>query len=74
MLCKCGRNTKGDKPLCYYCYLTEKSGASFALATKARLHLNNVKRHERNRWRKKKFSCEMGYGECERRGFCNGDC
>jgi hypothetical protein len=20
------------------------------------------------------FSCEMGYGGCEERGYCNGDC
>ena len=20
------------------------------------------------------FVCEMGYGDCEERGFCNGDC
>lgn len=25
----------------------------------------------RRRWQ---FQCEMGYGDCERRGFCNGDC
>ena len=22
----------------------------------------------------KGFQCEMGYGDCERRGYCNGDC
>jgi hypothetical protein len=20
------------------------------------------------------FQCEMGYGDCEERGYCNGDC
>jgi hypothetical protein len=20
------------------------------------------------------FTCEMGYGDCEERGYCNGDC
>lgn len=24
--------------------------------------------------KKKDFECEMRYGECERRGYCNGDC
>lgn len=30
-------------------------------------------------WGRKKykgliFTCEMGYGDCELRGYCNGDC
>lgn len=27
------------------------------------------------RWSQRKtFQCEMGYGSCEQRGYCNGDC
>jgi NMD protein affecting ribosome stability and mRNA decay len=73
MLCNCGNKTKGNKPLCYKCYLTKKSGVDFAKNTVLRLQQNNVKRHIRNSWRRK-FTCEMGYGDCELRGYCNGDC
>lgn len=54
MNCKCGKRTKGNKPLCYKCYLTQKSGESFAVATFARLKRNNIDRHLRNSWKKKK--------------------
>lgn len=23
---------------------------------------------------RRNFTCEMGYGDCELRGYCNGDC
>lgn len=64
MLCKCGKHTKNNKPLCYYCYLTEKSGSVFAVATSERLKRNNVERHKRNSWRRtfNKWRCR-GCGE-----------
>lgn len=70
--CVCGNSKKLGKAVCYTCHLTAKSGKTFAAATKVRLQLRNIKRHQRNSW--KKFRCEMGYGDCEARGFCNGDC
>lgn len=74
MICnECGFNTKKGYPLCYHCYLKKKSGVDFANATFARLKLNNIKRHQRNSWRKRR-TCEMGYADCELRGYCNGDC
>ena len=28
----------------------------------------------RRQYHGREFTCEMGYGDCEERGFCNGDC
>ena len=28
----------------------------------------------RKKYQGKYFQCEMGYGDCEDRGYCNGDC
>lgn len=28
----------------------------------------------RKRYQGKIFICDMGYGDCEERGYCNGDC
>lgn len=25
-------------------------------------------------WKSRGFKCEMGYGDCELRRYCNGDC
>lgn len=74
MKCKCGKNTKKGYALCYRCHLIETKGIDFANAKFARLQERNVKRHIRNSWRKRHFTCEMGYGDCELRGYCNGDC
>lgn len=64
MKCKCGKNTKYNRPLCYMCFITQKNSADFALATWARLQKNNVARHLRNAWRKSfdKHKCR-GCGE-----------
>lgn len=70
MKCKCGKNTKG-KPLCYYCYLVETRGEAQAKARISTLQMRNIRRHLR---RPSKFQCDMGYSDCELRGFCNGDC
>lgn len=60
--------------------MARKSGHT----TCRRCHIGNQKfeselirkRRSRNNRKKfrTKFSCEMGYYGCERRGYCNGDC
>ncbi len=56
---------------CYFHFIEEESGKSFALHNVERLK-NAVKTRKRRRPRR--FRCEMGYGSCETRGYCNGDC
>jgi len=31
-------------------------------------------RNQRPKTYKRNFTCDMGYYECELRGYCNGDC
>ena len=59
--------------LCYKCYFILKYGIDKWAANVSRLKQRNIRRHIRNGYRKS-FYCEMGYSDCEQRGFCNGDC
>ena len=58
--------------LCYSCDFLEKHGTEKWVENNSRLLTARRNRHRRKRSRK--FTCEMGYGDCEARGFCNGDC
>lgn len=51
----------------------EEGKKRMILRKKARLakYIQNVQNPP---WWKRRFICEMGYSECERRGHCNGDC
>lgn len=67
--CKCGRPKKAKHTLCRKCFLGEEAFR----AEKARLETVKLRRDVK-RERRHKFECEMGYEDCERRGYCNGDC
>lgn len=32
------------------------------------------KRNQRPKAHRRRFTCDMGYADCEMRGYCNGDC
>ena len=55
-----------------------KAREEYLAERKRRNHLRKQKRHDNKcheRWRRKKYwVCDMGYTDCNLRGFCNGDC
>lgn len=59
---------KSKHSQCRKCYL----GNERYNKEKSRLNQRKNLRKIRNSYRQ--FTCEMGYGDCEKRGYCNGDC
>lgn len=39
-----------------------------------KIRQQNRKLQRKRNWRYCHFQCEMGYSDCERRGYCNGNC
>lgn len=60
---------KAGHDKCRRCHL----GDTKYFQEKGRLKVVRSKRHMNNYWRKHRY-CEMGYADCEARGYCNGDC
>ena len=69
--CTCGKLKKAKHTMCRACFL----GPVAFKEEKARLKVVRTRSHTNNRWRRRRgFQCEMGYSDCEARGWCNGDC
>lgn len=63
----CIKQTKGNHTHCRKHYIGEDRWKE----EKLRNSLASLRRKVRH---PKHFECEMGYSDCERRGYCNGDC
>ena len=64
---------KLEKPIPYNVYWS--SQGEYGKIRVARMLRRKEARHwKRSSRRRRGFQCEMGYGDCERRGYCNGDC
>jgi hypothetical protein len=67
----CIHKKKPGHSMCRECYLgTEEYNKEKSRLKKVRTERNNRIRYKS----KKRFTCEMGYADCELRKFCNGDC
>lgn len=55
----------------YIQYWVQKGDYGLERIRRAQERKNKRKAKPRKRYQ---FTCEMGYGDCERRGYCNGDC
>jgi hypothetical protein len=55
----------------YILYWSKKGEYGLERIRRAKIRKDKRKNKRRN---KRTFQCEIGYGDCEMRGYCNGDC